>query len=415
MSFLVRKSSKTSGYIPQSAGDKFRKPSQGILYEAWVISLCLVLSACGQAVDGHAVAVATAEADITRITEEVTRPAQVSVVPSTRTAAPLKSDSALLQVRDATGSLDSEGLDLFGQSLIAGLNAASFKLVTKRDLVGTTRGAGTLQQSMDETAVASLALAQGFEYVLFADFQHLRQQTTEIGGRPIVNLEARGGLVLFSATQGVRLQTLTERIATRGFDAETLIAKAGQDLAARLAAKAIAWKLPATELRPVAVEIHVKLDGLTLPFLPDPDGSIQLEQVHIHVDGVAVELDGIALGNAPCRVEVWPGLHRLRIARPGVAASEMTVNVTAPARYDLSLTPDSKARSAFNQQISNLEALRQQQREGRQREAIMASQAELLRGLATMFRQSGYRIDRRHIEDPKELSTRSLTPEPRRP
>jgi hypothetical protein len=69
----------------------------------------------------------------------------------------------------------------------------------------------------------------------------------------------------------------------------------------------------------------------------------------------------------------------------------------------------------MNEQLVLLEDLRQKQREGRQQEAIMAAQAECIRGLAIMFRQSGYRVDTRQVDDPDELSTRSAANEPQRP
>lgn len=353
--------------------------------------------------------------EIRKLRSELSRTPEVPRV-SVRAAAPLKPGGVLLQVRDATGKLGEDSLRQFEQAVAAGMAATGFELVALRDLVGVPDDLkGSLGHSLQDTPVASVALAQGLGFVLFADIQQFLEQPTEIGGRRIVNFDLRGGLSLLSATKGVRLHTVADQVRSRGFETANLAAQGLQDLAGRLALKAGGWKLPESKEKPVEIEVHVKLADLRLPYLPSPDGRITMEDLPIYADGASVELDGIMLGNAPCRVEVWPGPHRLRIVREGVNESEMTLQVTAAGRYDLTLTPGEAARNALNEQLVFLENLRQQQREGRQQEAIMAAQAECLRGLAIMFRQSGYRVDARKIDDPDELSTRGAAPEPQRP
>ncbi len=353
--------------------------------------------------------------EIRKLRIELARVPEVTRV-SVRTAAQLKPGGVLLQVRDASGKLGEDGLRQFEQSVASSMANAGFELVTFRDLVGVAAGGkGSLEASLEDTPVATQALSQGLGHVLFADVQQVIEQPTEIGGRRIVNMDLRGSLSLLSATKGVRLHSVSDQVRSRGFEAANLAAQGLHDLAGRLAVRAKDWKLPENPQQPVAVEIHVKLAGLQLPYLPSPEGSIGMESLPIYADGVSVELDGIMLGNAPCRVEVWPGPHRLKIAQEGFNESEMTLQVTSAGRYDLTLTPSEAARNALNEQLVFLENLRQQQREGRQREAIMAAEAECLRGLAIMFRQSGYRVDNRKIDDPDELSTRGAAPEPQRP
>jgi hypothetical protein len=289
-------------------------------------------------------------------------------------------------------------------------------MVASRDLVGAPKEMkGSLSHSLQDTHVAALALAQGLGFVLFADLQQFFEQPTEIGGRRIINFDLRGGLTLLSTTKGLRLHTIADQVRLRGFEAGNLAAQGLQDLAGKLALKAREWKLPESTEKPVEIEVHVKLSGLRLPYLPSPDGRTTMEDLPIYADGTLVELDGITLGNAPCRVEVWPGPHRLRIVREGVNDSEVTIQVTSAGRYDLNLTPSEAVRKHMNEQLVLLEDLRQKQREGRQQEAIMAAQAECIRGLAIMFRQSGYRVDTRQVDDPDELSTRSAANEPQRP
>lgn len=381
--------------------------SQHSLLAALLTVVMSAVSALGQSKE---------EAEVKALFKEIAKPAEVSVLPARTTTKP-KSGAALLHLRNTSAQASAEDLRSFEQGVIAGLNGGAIKISTLRDLTGSigNPSGGSLAESVTDASVSSVALANGYEHVLFADIHSLQLREVQVAGRSIHNLELRGGLVLHSAAEGTRQESVTDVVNTRGFEPQALTSRAFADLATRLAAKASSWKALSSGIKPVTMDIFVKLDGLVLPYLPGPDGQAQAESVNLYANGVAVELDGIALGNAPCRVDVWPGLHRLKVIRDGIGGKEVTLNVNGPGRYDLTLTPTDEVRQKFSEQLVFMEKVRQQQREGRAREDILKSQAELLRGLAAMFRQSGLRLDHRKIEDPDHLSTAPSAPEPKRP
>ena len=55
------------------------------------------------------------------------------------------------------------------------------------------------------------------------------------------------------------------------------------------------------------------------------------------VDGVSVELDGVALGSAPGTFKASPGLHQLRVTRPWMEPWQRTIMVRPGAQFDIAL------------------------------------------------------------------------------
>jgi hypothetical protein len=225
-------------------------------------------------------------------------------------------------------------------------------------------------------------------------------------------LDLRAGLTLHSAARGSALESITETISRRGFDAQALTVQAFSDLGASLGKRAKGWKNVVATGKTVTIEIRAKIDGMRLPFLPGADEPVALQDLPLYAEGADVEIDGVRVGQAPCRVEIWQGLHRLRVSRQGVASREVTVQINGPGTHDLTLTPDEASQQAFNKQLVALEKIRQAQREGRQQAELLAAKAEAMRGLAAFLRQSGLRIDQRKIEDEESLSTRPSAAEP---
>jgi hypothetical protein len=99
-----------------------------------------------------------------------------------------------------------------------------------------------------------------------------------------------------------------------------------------------------------------------------------------------VEIDGMATGTAPVRLRVAPGLHKVRLSRAGFEPVELTVN----ARDRLTLNPAMQLDAAgfarwqeVRAFLAGLDAARE----------MTAAEAERLRGVAQMLRQSGFRIE----------------------
>jgi hypothetical protein len=101
-----------------------------------------------------------------------------------------------------------------------------------------------------------------------------------------------------------------------------------------------------------------------------------------------VAFDGMVLGSTPATVKVKPGAHKLRLTRPGFEDAQMTVK--AVEGMDLAVTMQMSAEGfarwvQIRDQLNALDITRK----------LTDAEAERLRGLGQMFRQSGYRVDQK--------------------
>ena len=352
-----------------------------------------------------ATAQGNAEAEVKALAAQLTKPAPIQTL-DLRAAAPNREATAVLVVRSANPKVGAQEVETFTQELRSAMAGGPIKLTTLSEL-----NADSLSASSSNEAVVSRAQSLGVDHVLFADIASMNLRSTQVSGRSIQQIDLRGGLTLHSASRGAQLQSISESVSKRGFDPQNLAIEAFAKLGAGLAQKTKTWTAMAPAGKPVAVEVRVKIDGLQLPFLPGPDEAVTQQPLTLYADGASVELDGVLIGQAPCRFEVWPGLHRLRVSREGIGSREANVQINEPCRHDLSLSPDDKARQGFISQLAVMEQIRQQQREGRQREELLRAKAEAMRGFAAFLRQSGLRLDYRKIDDEDKLSTLPAAPE----
>ncbi len=159
------------------------------------------------------------------------------------------------------------------------------------------------------------------------------------------------------------------------------------DNAARLAAL-----LPKPELVEIFVSCSTQ-DLVQLPLLTDvqilDDGTLVVttNRLGIQVLNATVEVDGIAIGSAPGKFKVRPGLSKMRISRTGFNDYERTVNFSEGQKFEnvaLQLSEAGYARwkdnTAFLYDLKTGEKLTDGLR-------------EMMGGFAQTLRQIGYRID----------------------
>lgn len=111
-----------------------------------------------------------------------------------------------------------------------------------------------------------------------------------------------------------------------------------------------------------------------------------------------VSLNGVVVGSTPMLLKLRPGMHNFRLSRPGFDDVAMTVK--AAEGMDLTVTMQMNAEGfkrwqAIRQTLNDLDVSRK----------LTDAEAERLRGLGQMFRQSGYRIEEKSDVkiDAKEL------------
>jgi len=111
-----------------------------------------------------------------------------------------------------------------------------------------------------------------------------------------------------------------------------------------------------------------------------------------------VSVNGVVVGSSPTQLRLRPGMHKLRLTRPGFDDVEMTVK--ASEGMDLTVTMQMSADGfkrwqEIRKTLNDLDVSRK----------LTDAEAERLRGLGQMFRQSGYRLeDKSDVKiDAKEL------------
>lgn len=142
---------------------------------------------------------------------------------------------------------------------------------------------------------------------------------------------------------------------------------------------------------------HVELTvncGMTDLSIPDvekqEDGSYKIvaNAYKLEPMSVTVEIDGMVVGTAPGTFPVRPGISKIRLSREGFKEWARTINVYDGQVLNVSLQMDEAGYDRWRENIDFL----QNQKDGAR---ITEAQAELIRGKAKEFEQSGMRIDYR--------------------
>ena len=105
-----------------------------------------------------------------------------------------------------------------------------------------------------------------------------------------------------------------------------------------------------------------------------------------------VAFDGMVMGSTPATVKIKPGPHKLRLTRPGFDPVEMTVKASDGMNLVVSMQMSADGFARWQQIRETLNALDISRK-------LTDAEAERLKGMAQMFRQSGFRVD--HKSDVK--------------
>jgi hypothetical protein len=163
-----------------------------------------------------------------------------------------------------------------------------------------------------------------------------------------------------NAADGVRLKGVDRDIRTRGFDARDLTDKAFDLLAKDLGNETTRWKLSDIKIKLSEIEVHAKIDGIQFPMIDLEDsGQIKIKQVEVFAEGASVEVDGILKGQAPCRISVAPGTHKLRVYRDGTTPFQGIIQANGEkSRYEALLVPNEEYRRKFDEQLVKFERVK---------------------------------------------------------
>lgn len=318
----------------------------------------------------------------------------------------ITSNSALAICQTQNPQIPPAELSKALQAFIARSNNNSFSLVTLADLTGTfseaVNGQATadgMQKFASNQQAIQFALSQGIPAILTVNIDNLNLR--EAKSTPGVTLgDARGTVSLLSGPTAARIYTSTASARKRGFDATQVLDNILDDLAAQLAQEITSWELPkGIDANAAQCEIHARIEGLTMPMFKTENGEMifNKETIPLFAEGANVELDGVLVGQTPCRVSTGRGMRKLKVYRDGMKPFEAVINLSGKNRFDVILSPTQETLKQFNEQLAYLRKLDQIQ-------AISEAEVNAINGYAKMLRQSGFRVDQREIKDTQKLS-----------
>lgn len=276
--------------------------------------------------------------------------------------------AALLVPRSPLPNVEPELLNKLGEQVAANSVNPLLKFVTLADLNASSTEAragaafkGSLLDFSNNQTVLNEAVSRGIALVVFVDLTHFNLKASTVSGAGGVNiLSSRVALTLFNAAEGVRVKTIDRELKTRGFDAADLIDKACDALAKDVSTVAARWDLKECKIQFHEVEVHAKFDGVRFPVLDfaDATGVVRVNESALFVEGASVEIDGVLRGQAPCRANVAPGTHTLRVSREGTKPFEAKIQVHGSAKYDALLVPSAEMERKINSQLQVFERLK---------------------------------------------------------
>jgi len=102
----------------------------------------------------------------------------------------------------------------------------------------------------------------------------------------------------------------------------------------------------------------------------------------------SVAFDGAVLGTTPVTVKIKPGLHKVKLTREGFDPIEMTLKASEEMNLVVSMQMSADGFARWQQIRETLNALDASRK-------LTDAEAERLKGMAQMFKQSGFRVDQK--------------------
>lgn len=299
--------------------------------------------------------------------------------------------------------------DLIG-SRVAGLG---FTLLSRQDLTDALKkeGGGTaLDKALSEqSAAVSLARNLGADFILMAsitsygtDQKTFKDENVEtviiihtlrVGYRV---LEAGAGGSLAGDTFKVTKQTRATANSTTASSEvlNELLDEASQKLAESLPRKRSLLTNIVVPAKQVEVTIACGMQDLAqLPVsVPDirvlDDGTtlVTTNRLGIQILDATVEVNGAAVGSAPGKFKVPPGINKIRITREGFKDWERTVSFSEGQKLNVALQMSEAGYARWQNNTTFLLGIETGKK-------LTDATVKAIEGFAQLLRQSGYRVD----------------------
>ncbi|MGF1449823.1 MAG: PEGA domain-containing protein [Opitutales bacterium] len=312
-------------------------------------------------------------------------------------------------------------LPAFEDQLVTEMTNRGLRVISPEDttravrsfLASQTEG-GLTADSLDallENSTSATRLGQnlGADYLVMGSLLSTGTQTQAINrpdlgiNRTVQDHQLRASYKILAASTGESLAAGTVLASKRMQQSSTLsvdgpllddlLAQAAVKIGDNLAAKGGADFLPDAGSLPgeVGFTVVCSVQDMTVPEVTrDDDGNFILTANRYKLEplAVTVELNGVVIGSAPNRFSAAPGLHRLRLTREGFETWERTINIREGLTLNVAMTLNPQGRQYWMEMAEFFAGLKQG-------EQMAEAEAEQVKAIAQMMRQSGLRIDRR--------------------
>jgi hypothetical protein len=291
----------------------------------------------------------------------------------------------------------------------AGQKAASGEVATATAAeVSATPETTSLDRALsDNSSALRLAQNMGADYLLVASitsFSTKKITDNELKTVNVVNTLRVSYKVLDAAQGGSLIGDTIKATKTTRFTENSQIEDSGivddllDDAATQVAENAGGKQstIAAVSDQPKSVEITVSCgmqDLVNLPIsVPDirvlDDGTlfVSTNRLGIQVLDATVEVNGTAVGSAPGKFKVPPGLNKMRITRDGFNDWARTVNFSEGQTFNITLQMSDAGYARWKDNTTFLFAMETGKK-------LTSGTVDMMEGFAQTLRQSGYRVD----------------------
>ena len=348
----------------------------------------------------------------TTVTEVAEKPAGVTVAIFTANRAGEIGDNELGALEDYITAKVTE-LNVHVISGETALNAVA----------GMTPGAKANEldaQMANSTSAVRLAQALGATHLLQVTLSGFdsNKQTIDAYGVKTINDErtARVTYKILDGNTGASLAADTVRASKvvqqssgglsddRSSLLNDLLAEAAGKVAASLKRQLDRGRITTSEAQGnVTVNFTTELADLYIPDVRiDKDNTVRMSEDKLKVSAVAtIEVDGLAVGTAPGKLTVKPGLHKLRVVREGYKPWERTVNFTNGQTLNVGLEMSDAGYARWKESTAFINDLKNGAK-------LTDGQVKVLEGQAKMFENSGFKVNTKEGITINAGPTRSL-------
>lgn len=316
-----------------------------------------------------------------------------------------------LLVENRASGLDSSASQQFSDQLAARFGAAGFAVLTPEDLVEALEVSSNPEEDLDRalrenSSAVQLARNVGADYLIIASLLAIDAETKNYQGYGINNrnesVKLRVSARLVGASSGTTVGGATET-ASRVFRQDSALVTSISDVqsgligdAAELLSDRLEARIKALESSPLSpktalatVDFVISVQDTSVPVVVrTKSGEVVAtgQSEAAQPLGVSVEVDGLVVGSAPGRLQIAPGVHRVRLTREGFKDWNRQVNIFDGQTLEVRLDFSEEGLQRYVQQAAFLESLRSER-------VLTDAEVKRLEGDAERLRQSGIRYD----------------------